>query len=526
MGHLVKLSYPEAPSGTFAVTLHGTNTPASVYSDFDCTTVTTSRSLNSAGRATVYVDDLVDVVVSNASGVAVDTCTEGVGADLVQITHPSWTGTLANGTQGLGGRLSESEMLTAMAASFGAPNGYVRETGQVTDRLLKDALFDIRSANFPYYNVRDYGALGDGLTDDTAAIQATISAAVGLGVVFVPAGTYVLTGELSISGGYVSMLGVGQRLSILKCTSTVTCLTITSSADGGLVADLGIHLAVNGAQSIRITDSPFTAIRRCAFIGSTDYFAAAVTSNCSFMFVDNLVTHTVTSGWAGVVEVSDATATTYSVVSGNIFTNTGTLDVSAGLIYYNTPQAHYASVSGNICLQASGALVGTDAAGAVLSITGNTLAGATTPRVASLDTLGVAAKVFESGNTISHGLSYILGSAALTGTISSGTRDRAWTYADGTSFTPLVQYKHHAVNATGNFTSNAPSGTTWDGQELWIRIRNTTGGAITMTWNAAFLGPAGMSANLAAGQTRAAIFARKDSGTTPCWRYVIHADST
>jgi hypothetical protein len=44
------------------------------------------------------------------------------------------------------------------------------------------------------FNVKSYGALGNGTTDDTAAIQAayTAAAAAGGGIVFFPAGVYLV----------------------------------------------------------------------------------------------------------------------------------------------------------------------------------------------------------------------------------------------------------------------------------------------------------------------------------------------
>lgn len=48
------------------------------------------------------------------------------------------------------------------------------------------------------FNVKSYGAIGDGSTDDTSAIQAAIdaAAAAGGGVVYFPAGTYIVGGAL------------------------------------------------------------------------------------------------------------------------------------------------------------------------------------------------------------------------------------------------------------------------------------------------------------------------------------------
>ncbi len=73
----------------------------------------------------------------------------------------------------------------------------------------------------PWVDVRAYGATGDGVTDDTAAIQTAISAvyAAGGGIVFFPIGTY-LVDEILVYPK-ITYLGVFERYfgSILKLES-------------------------------------------------------------------------------------------------------------------------------------------------------------------------------------------------------------------------------------------------------------------------------------------------------------------
>ena len=93
----------------------------------------------------------------------------------------------------------------------------VLATGSTTARLLADRFADV-------YNVLDYGAVGDGVTDDRAAVQSAHDAAeaAGGGVVFYPPGTYLFatatTGSTALNwdGNDVYHEGCGAGVSIIK----------------------------------------------------------------------------------------------------------------------------------------------------------------------------------------------------------------------------------------------------------------------------------------------------------------------
>ena len=59
-------------------------------------------------------------------------------------------------------------------------------------------------------SVKDFGATGDGATDDTTFIQNAINSVVtaGGGTVFFPKGTYLITAALTIGGNNVTLEGV------------------------------------------------------------------------------------------------------------------------------------------------------------------------------------------------------------------------------------------------------------------------------------------------------------------------------
>lgn len=80
------------------------------------------------------------------------------------------------------------------------PNDWA-EWGYKADRSFKAVLDkDYVNVNELYYNVQDFGAKADGVTDSAAAIQACIDAAAGKGRVWFPPGEYAFKAPLRLPG--------------------------------------------------------------------------------------------------------------------------------------------------------------------------------------------------------------------------------------------------------------------------------------------------------------------------------------
>ncbi len=110
--------------------------------------------------------------------------------------------------------------------------------------LLMVALFAVsaESQNLPnLYNVREFGAKGDGVTDDTAAFQAALDKAgkEGGGVVHAPRGNYLFKGHLNVPNA-VTLQGIWQSVpahngirdqGLPKPTDDGTTFLVTENAD-------------------------------------------------------------------------------------------------------------------------------------------------------------------------------------------------------------------------------------------------------------------------------------------------------
>jgi hypothetical protein len=136
------------------------------------------------------------------------------------------------------GGIADDSIVTMLSISEYACSNAIPHSGSPT---LDDV---ITFANAGMYNVKAYGALGNGSTDDTAAIQAAIDAAEAAGAaLFIPAGTYITSAALDITGP-ITILGAGRDLTIISNGASnifewqgdynsIAHMTIKSTAGGG-----------------------------------------------------------------------------------------------------------------------------------------------------------------------------------------------------------------------------------------------------------------------------------------------------
>jgi hypothetical protein len=136
-----------------------------------------------------------------------------IGAsDLIQVVDVNDTTMAVTGT---------NKKATAQVVGNNLP---VVATGSTTSRKLKDRFADV-------VNVKDFGAAGDGIQDDTAAIKAAIDsiAAIG-GQIVLPSGNYKISSSLNISSQNVFVIGSGRKATkIFQSVASAKVFNVTAS---------------------------------------------------------------------------------------------------------------------------------------------------------------------------------------------------------------------------------------------------------------------------------------------------------
>lgn len=189
----------------------------------------------------------------------------------------------------------------------------------------------VYNENAPTYNVKDYGAKGDGVTDDTNAIKAVLNTLVGGvgGIVYFPFGTYIVSDTIMV-GGNVTICGDGVFNTILKLADNSNCDVISNDENTVMyyvsIHDIGIdgnaknNSSGSGILLHNVSESQIYNVRIANFkengihLTANDYSLSPMIFNCyirgddgyttgSGIFSDGAVTDLIVSdvdiGWCG-----------------------------------------------------------------------------------------------------------------------------------------------------------------------------------------------------------------------------------
>lgn len=274
-----------AENGHAELYLRGTSTRATWYSSFEgdgANSTGANVTLDSYGGATVYVASLVDVYVKNSLGTLVRKVVAGARDDTVEVVSPAFTGSdYVTGISAVNKPTTLAAVLDAVLTSFGTTNWNVLFGG--SSITLQQAV-----AGNIYVNVKgaDFGAKGDGVTDDTAAINAAILSAFNAGglTVFFPPGTYLVSSAITVKAN-VSLLGFGSKNAsttiITRATSSFTLLNFENASECSLSGLEFLDAATGTNQDMMTAPSGVVLLmERCrisgTFVGGTK---AAIISN-------------------------------------------------------------------------------------------------------------------------------------------------------------------------------------------------------------------------------------------------------
>jgi hypothetical protein len=116
------------------------------------------------------------------------------------------------------------------------PTGMVAQLARVSAAVSSrgiDQEAQLVSLSTGMINVKEFGAVGNNVVDDTPALQATIDAAPSGGIIYLPPGTYKVTSSVTFGGKQVRMMGANAALNGTRLEGTVDGPIIQNSPGTG-----------------------------------------------------------------------------------------------------------------------------------------------------------------------------------------------------------------------------------------------------------------------------------------------------
>lgn len=279
-----------APLGKAEVYVRGTSTRATIYAGFEASTSDSSGSdvqLDSYGSAIRYVNQLVDVRVKNADGSLVRSFVEGGAAPNTEVISAAFSGRdYVTAQQGTQKPTTLQAVLDLWLTKAGAPDWQVLVSGVPTSIVNA-----VNSVAGIFFNVKspEFGATGDGSTNDVAAIQAAHDAAeaAGGGVVIFPPGEYRTLDTVRWGTG-VSIFAVPGTVTLTRAnggeTSAALSIEDESAPSGTPTFIYGMRFAGSGtAEGIQLSvtygASDGLIVHSCEFVANAIDFQNAVYVN-------------------------------------------------------------------------------------------------------------------------------------------------------------------------------------------------------------------------------------------------------
>lgn len=221
----------------------GTLVAAVAYSDAACSSaITAPLTLNAGGQGTIYCLEPVRVIVKDS------TETVTYYDDIAPLQRHDSVYVTSTGING-GAETTLEAVLSTATTSLGSGFQYKESTG-ATARNYVDVFGEL------VVSVKDFGAVGDGTTDDTVACQAASDRvkARGGGWVYWPKGTYKITAPITGDTAGVNHRGAGRGVSIIKNAATTTnALSISIGAGSTdskvVIQDLSITASTTSSGS-------------------------------------------------------------------------------------------------------------------------------------------------------------------------------------------------------------------------------------------------------------------------------------